>query len=425
MPCHGLKGELDCRAAFEDLVAARPKVQGAVSVSEELHGLVEHAEGCDPTKLAPAAVEARSREQLAVRDAEREPLEQGVERLHLGDQLLVMSSVDDGEVLAASVNSSLVASRVVFGGREQFAERIASLQCPRETAVGDALPADFPDRGRSLRIARDEPLGTGDEQGQFARSDRRRSEGQQAARRVELRSRAERVERRGHARSIIGAFALTTLLFACGGQGPVEAASTETTTGAETSTSAGEATSTASTWPQRASFGRDPIVLPEGKGSISRAAWRGWLCRRFAKSWLEMLAMDRAVAAELGYEPGRDLVGHCRRLVRDKELLVEVQPARNGAWRSAKVQHDLAWCLARLWLLRRGPTPERLPNATELVELFEAERRARNVTFDRSGATCEGCVAEYEEVYPDVLALRSADERDSLLRAAIREATSD
>ena len=205
------------------------------------------------------------------------------------------------------------------------------------------------------------------------------------------------------------------MLFSCGGSAPVDAASQ----GANVRASAAKPTPAA--WIRRASFGRDPIVLPDGNGRISRAEWRAWLCRRLAKPWLEMLAIDRALASELGYEPARALVGHCRRLVRSDEVLVDVQPARNGKWASAKVQHDLAWCLARLWLLRRGDRSEELPKAEELVALFRGERAARTVSLDATGATCEGCLVDYEEVYPDILALRSAVEREELLREAVRE----
>lgn len=171
-----------------------------------------------------------------------------------------------------------------------------------------------------------------------------------------------------------------------------------------------------------ASYGSDPIRVPH-RGELARAAFRRYVAKQLAGPWMRFLALDRAVQAELGAKGDvpRSLLSKVRHWVRADGLLRAWQPRANGEFRSGKAEIDLAWCLGRLWVLRRGHAcmPQ---NAAELESLFLLEMERRGPVLTDRGAACGGLTVEVEEVYPALLALITPEERDRLLLAALSEA---
>ncbi|MFQ5503501.1 MAG: hypothetical protein ACE5F1_01745 [Planctomycetota bacterium] len=150
------------------------------------------------------------------------------------------------------------------------------------------------------------------------------------------------------------------------------------------------------------------------------------MARKLGERWLLTLALDRALARSIVDEqlppPGRALLSRIRGWVTKDGLLEDWLPEPSGAYRSGKAQLDLCWVLGRLWVLAKG-VDEMPDRSGELEALFHEAIRARKPRLAGPDspqlAVCEGLGVGEEEVYPSLLALMTAEQREELLLAAL------
>jgi len=395
-----LKHDLQACEALEHFVVAGAGMDGAARVRQKLRLEVEDCERGDRHQLAQPQLERGPAQDAPVGRVDREPGEDGVEIVHPVVHLATLRAVDRAEHPATDLGRG---RSVRFGSSlvgQHVGDRCERGQCPREAGEQNALQADFAHRQRVAGRALCDRV----EQLEIGADDRGQADDREPVASVESRT-AERVHESSfgrHAGSILRWASVLALVFLASCKPEKPRAD-----------------------PERIHFERDPIVV-HGVGQVTRADFRRFVARRLADKWLLFLALDRALAAELAASetapPTRAVIARVHGWIGDG-LLHEWLPAQNGDWKSGKAAWDLAWCLGRIWVGANGATEPEKPD--DLVPLFEQQLAKHKPTLVAAGtnsddlAVCEGHAVGVFEVYPDLLALMTKDQRRELVEAAI------
>ena len=410
--------EQDCGlGSLDDLCLARTKLDRAPGMSEELWQLPHAAKSADGHELPLSRRETWAREHAAISKAENEISKIGIERSDLLEQLVAVSRIDAVEVLSTPGHAYGVAESFGRGSiarRQDVGKSVQCRQSPGKARVGNALDAGFTEGGSrqsfgetELRCCHDGILFTatkrseeGDQDTIFERQTLLLAEG--------LQSFGER-----HASSIRLVLLLFLLFFSGCAKGQVSGLTKEPSKAHVA---------------LRVAYHRDPIVVP-GEGSISRREFHSYVVRHRAGPWLRLLAFSKELRREISASglrpPSHTLVRKFHAWVRDGALS-EFLPAANPPWKSIKAELDASWVLARLWVLGREPAGGvDLPKSKQkFLTLFATEMKVRKPELHSPRAehlaTCGLSSVGLEEIYPDILALLSPEERDRLLLAAVR-----